>query len=373
MRRRRYLQTAGLALTGGLAGCSDLGMGDDATSTPTATDTPTPTEEPTPTDEPTPREEPPNVDPPLWFKLLPRDHLDNEGEYSKAAVFHRVDWEWYLGMRSTIPEWGPAGDQIWSFKPTRANLKIVPSTDILKTPQWGAWLATFSVEANVFRFPNLGPEMERQCGLAVEEGERETARVDDVVTYSNPHVTIFVGADTDAVHEALADNKRNEADNAPVTEYFGYEDAASRNIYVSEAWSRGVVAVETGDEDAEDLLPMVQRIAGGHEGVAAEASVRWCLGQAVTGAPVVTGEVNGSRYQFAEQGRSDRGVERVEPFDTLVTTMNAREYTGTVQHVFSRTDGDAPTSEALEESFELESGTWSTAYHPSVSTIEATW
>ena len=369
MRRRRYLQTAGLALTGGLAGCSDLGVGDDATSTPTETPTSTATAEPTP------REDPPNVDPPLWLKLLPRDHLDNAGAYSDGARFMRVDWEWYLGMRSTIPEWGPAGDQIWSFKPTRANLEIVPSADILKTPQWGAWTATFNAEAGVFEpFKNLGPEMERQCGLAAEEGEREAARVvNDVVTYTTPNVTIFVGADTDAVHEALADNKRNEYSNAPVTEYLGAEDAESRNIYVSEAWSRGVVAVETGDETPEDLRPMIRRVAGGHEGVASVASVRWCLGEAVTGAPVVTGEVNGSRYQFAEQGRSDRSVERLEPFDTLVTTLDARRYTGTVQHLFSRTDGEAPASEALEESFELESGTWSTAYHPSVSTIDATW
>jgi len=72
-------------------------------------------------------------------------------------------------------------------------------------------------------------------------------------------------------------------------------------------------------------------------------------------------------------GRSDRGVERLESFDTQVTTLDARRYTGTVQHVFSRVDGDAPGSEVLEESFELESGTWSTADHPSVSTIDATW
>ena len=375
MRRRRYLQTAGLVLTGGLAGCSDLGVGDDSTSTPTKTPTSTPTEEPTATEEPTPREEPPNVDPALWLKVLPRDHLDNEGEYSDRAVFHRVDWGWYLGMRSTSPEWGPAEDESWTFAPTSTNQRLVPSADILKTPPWGVLIATFNAEAGVFEpFKNLGPEMERQCGMAAEEGEREAARVvDDVVSYNNPNVTIFVGADTDAVHEALADNDGTEFSNAPVTEYFGAEESDSRNIYVSEAWSRGVVAVETGDETSEDLLPMVQRIAGGHEGVASVASVRWCLGQAVSGAPVVTGEVNGSRYQFAGNGRSDRGVDRLEPFDTLVTMLDGRQFTGTVQHVFSRTDGDAPTSEALEESFELESGTWSTAYHPSVSTIEATW
>lgn len=93
----------------------------------------------------------------------------------------------------------------------------------------------------------------------------------------------------------------------------------------------------------------------------------------MSGAPVVTVEVNGSRYEFAEQGRSDRGVERLEPFDTLVTTLDARQFAGTVQQVFSRTDGDAPESGELEESFGLESGPWSTAFHPSVSTIDSTW
>ena len=107
--------------------------------------------------------------------------------------------------------------------------------------------------------------------------------------------------------------------------------------------------------------------------VTPEASVRLCLGEAVSGAPVVTGGVNGNRYQFAEQERSDRGVGRLEPFDTLVTTMDAGQFAGTVQHVFSREDGDAPASEALNESSRLESGTCSTAYHPSVSTIDATW
>jgi hypothetical protein len=88
---------------------------------------------------------------------------------------------------------------------------------------------------------------------------------------------------------------------------------------------------------------------------------------------VVTGEVNGSRYPFGGNGRSERSVERLEPFDTLMTSLDASRSTGTVKHVFSRVDGAAPESGDLEASFELESGTWSTAYHPSVSTIEATW
>ena len=107
--------------------------------------------------------------------------------------------------------------------------------------------------------------------------------------------------------------------------------------------------------------------------MAREPSVQWCLGRLVQSSPVVTGEVNGGQYNFLEYGRSDRSVEGLESFDTLMTSLDAGRFTGTVQHVFSRTDGEAPASAALEESFELESGTWSTAVQPSVSTIDATW
>jgi hypothetical protein len=239
--------------------------------TPTATDKPTPTETPTPTEEPTPRQEPPNVAPPLWLLLLTREHLDNTGEFSDQSGFMRMDWEWYLEMRSTSPEWGPTGDESWTFEVTEENAGTVPSADILKTPQYGAIITAFNAEVGVFNFPNLGPEMERQCGMAAEAGEREAARVvDEVVTYHSPNVTIFIGADTDAVHDALADNDRNEFDDAAVTAYSGVEEVSAQTIVVSETWSRGVVAVETGKEQSEDLLPLVQRLAGGHESVALE-------------------------------------------------------------------------------------------------------
>jgi len=83
--------------------------------------------------------------------------------------------------------------------------------------------------------------------------------------------------------------------------------------------------------------------------------------------------MNGSQYVFAGNGRSDRSIERFEPFDTFLTGLKATQFTGTVQHIFARTDGDAPEPAVLEESFKLESGEWSTEYHPSVSKIDATW
>ncbi len=375
MRRRQYLQAAGLALTGGLAGCSELG-GD--ASTPVATDTPTETAtaEPTLTEEPTPRENPPNLDSPLWLKLIPLDYFNEEGEYTKRMAFQRVDWEWYLQMRETTLEWGTAGDEIWSFAPTKANFRLVPSMDILKTPHYGALITMLNIEDIVFgEFPTVGPEIERQCGLAADKGEREQARVvDEVVNYGVPNLTTFIGMDTDAVHDALADNERQEYPNAAVTTYIGTDDAESRSIIVSEEGPRGVVVVETGEEKTEDTVPALRRSVDGRaETLAADESVQWCLSQVESTAPVVTGEVNGFRYEFAEQGRSDRSVERLEPFDTLVTTLDARKYSGTAQHAFSNVDGNPPTADELRESFETDSGEWTANSGPNVSSIEASW
>jgi hypothetical protein len=306
--------------------------------------------------------------------LLPRKHLgDPETPGSATSVFTLVDWEWYLSMRTTTPEWGPAGDEIWSFAPTTPNLEEVPEEDIFITPQWGALITGFNVEGNVSEFPNLGPEMIRQCGLRADEGEREDARVvDEVVAYNNPTMTLFIGVNTDSVRNALAENTSQEYENANITEYLGAGEAESRNILVSDEQSQGVVAVQTGDASPEEVAPIAVRLAGVNDSVVTEESVRWCLSRLVPG-PIVTGEINGGRYKFAGKGRSDRGVDRLEPFDTLMTSMNARQFTGTVQHLYSAVDNPAPDEATLRESFETESGTWNTEYHPDVSSIDANW
>ena len=141
-------------------------------------------------------------------------------------------------------------------------------------------------------FPGLGPELERQCGFQAEEGEREDARVvDEVLNYYKPNTTYFIGADTDAVRNALEGNKRREYDGG-VTNYEGTSNASARGIFVSDRQSRSVVAVETADERDEALAPTVSRLLGGRDSVVEEESVQWCLDQLVD-APVVKGEING--------------------------------------------------------------------------------
>ena len=165
-----------------------------------------------------------------------------------------------------------------------------------------------------------------------------------------------------------------EWDDYDAIEYLPTADSTG-NIVVTDEWSRGVVGVVTGDIPKETSLdPAKGRLLNNsaYDSIAEEESVQWGLGRLVD-APVVTGEINGIRYKFTGEGRSDRGVERLEPFDTLLTSMDASRFSGVVQHIFTEVEGEAPSSEALRESFKTDSGTWSTRYHPSVSDIDASW
>ena len=385
MRRRRYLQVAGLTLAGGLAGCNDAGQAGtpESTGTPTntPTETPTPTEEeqePTPTedDQDDPEADAPNIDPPLWMKLLPRENFTNESGDSTA--FARTDWKWYLQMRDTSPNWGPTSDEDWTFGFAIDNAENPPSADILKTPAWGTLLAGIDTDVTTEVFPNLGPEIARQCGLTADEGEREEARViDEVLTIVNPGVALFIGADTDAIRDVLTDEQKLA--DGPPENYQGAGDAGSRAIGISDYWSRGVVLVETGDQEPEDLRPVGKRLVDDGESAATIPSLRWAVSAAnvgsrySTGAPVVTGEVNEGRFDFSEYGRSNRSVAQLGAFDTLVTTLEASQFAGTVQHSCSNVGGPPPTTEQLRGSFETESGTWNTAKGESVTAITGAW
>ena len=360
-------------MTGGIAGCSELGTSSDS-STPTETPEPTEITTPTETPEPTPRDEPRDVDTPLYMDLLPRPHLKGtDGAYSDNATFTKVDWKWYLQMRETVPKFGPTSDEYWSFKAAQGNRERAPSANILKTPVYGALVAVRAAENVVFgSFPDLGPELERQCGLQAEADEREDARVvDEVLNYYKPSMTYFIGADTDAVRDALEGNERRDYDGG-VTNYQGTGDASTRGILVSDNQSRGVVAVETADEQDEALTPPLARLVGRNDSVVGEESVQWCLDQLVD-APVVKGEINGGRANFYEAPHGERNLEPIEPFDTLMFGMDASEYTGTVQAITSDVDGGAPEAAALEEAFKESTGEYSTRYHPNVSTITGSW
>jgi hypothetical protein len=383
MRRRRYLQTTALALTGGLAGCSELGASGDE-STPTDAQTPTESSpEPTETEEPTPRDEPREVEAPLYMDLLPRPQLrgpDDEGEYgSDNAEFAKVDWQWHLEMRETVPKFGPTSDEYWSFKPVRGNRERAPSADILKTPVYGHLNAAFVTEDQIESFPNVTSELRAQLGLAADDGEWEAAReVDEVLFFNAPFVSVLIGADTQAMREALADNEVAQDVSDMDTTIFrgaleeGSEEPSGRRIVVSEHRSRDIVVLQTDRYPPKQMAPIARRILGNTPPVTEEESVQWCLDQLVA-APVVTGEINGGRPEFGESPFGNRDLGPIEPFDTLVFGMDVSEYAGTVQAIVSAVDGGAPEPAALRDAFEEDTGTYSTTYHPNVSTISGSW
>jgi len=177
-------------------------------------------------------------------------------------------------MRETVPKFGPTSDGLWSFRPSGGNFQRAPSADILKTPVYGALVTIRIIEDVVFdSFPGLGLELERQYGVQAEAGKREDARVvDEVLNYYKPNMTYFIGADTDAVRDVLEGNRRRDYDGG-VTNYEGTDNASARGIFVSDRQSRGVVAVETADERAEALTPMLARFVGRNDSVVEEESV----------------------------------------------------------------------------------------------------
>ena len=317
--------------------------------------------------------------------LLPRRHLrgpDGEGKYgSDNAVFTKIDWEWYLEMRETVPKFGPTSDEAWSFRPSDGNFQRAPSADVLKTPVYATLTAANLLEGQPsLNFANLGPVLLEQLGLQAEEGEREAARViDEAVLSYRPIVAYFIGVDTDQVRAALEENTV-VADN-PEKKTTLYRSAledgtpGGRGVLVSDNRERGVVAIQAANYDREQFAPVEARIARLDDASppATEIeSVQWCLDQLVD-APVVTGEINGARRKFGENPHADRGIEPIEPFDTLMVGMDASEYAGTVQAIVSDVDGGAPEAAALEEAFAEPTGEYSTRYHPNVSTITGSW
>jgi len=136
-----------------------------------------------------------------------------------------------------------------------------------------------------------------------------------------------------------------------------------------------VVAIQAANYEEKQFLVVQARITGfdDQSPPATEIeSVQWCLDQLVD-TPVVTGEINGARRKFSENPHADRGIEPIEPFDTLMFGMDVSEFAGTVQAIVSDVDGGAPEAAALGEAFAEPTGEYRTRYHPNVSTMVGSW
>lgn len=87
-------------------------------------------------------------------------------------------------------------------------------------------------------------------------------------------------------------------------------------------------------------------VPGGGPNVAVEPSLRWCFGEPVSEARVVTGEVKAAGITSSSVAGWVGGVERLEPFVPLVTTLDAGGRTGR-RLGDGRSCGGAPNRETI--------------------------
>ena len=379
MRRRQYLQAAALGASG-LAGCNALNQG---------TDTPTDTPKPTVTPTATPGEEAPNVDPPAYMELLPKQHLKGTDE-TPNANFVRVDWDWYLSNYDTEMQFGATSEEDWTLEANAGNLneRPPPQYRLLHTPV-GTTIQTAGIVANIIPlFPNLGPELVRQCGMEMvtESGYddsratysgAESAQVTEIISYASPGITFFIGIDVNQIKSAIQSNEKSTNENAPETIiYAGSGRMDGRLFFVSEAGEQPILGVQSSDEADEAIAPAVSLVTGlgATESATSLESIRWCLSRFHTSAPVVVGQVNGGRAKFSYTNYVMSPIRNLAGYDTVFNGMKIHEgVSATAEVVSSHTDGKAPAVEQLQDLYGPEDGAIDTESHPSVSKLQATW
>jgi len=379
MRRRRYLQAAALG-SSGLAGCTRLSQWTD---TPTAT--PTPTESPTATQ----REEAPAVDPPSYMDLLPKPHLNGTEETSNAN-FVRVDWDWYLSHYDTEMRFGATSDEDWTLEANAGNLneRPPPKYRLLHTPV-GTTIQVAGAIANFIpEFPNLGPELVRQCGFEMvnESGRKAsraeyksnpTAEVGEIVSYATPGYTFFIGIDVDSLKNALNGNEKRTPEGFPdITIYAGSGRMSGRLLFISEGWEKPLLLVETADANDEEVKLPFERVtgAGSTESVSSLESVKWCLSEFIQNVPVQVGQINGGRAKFAYSNYVQSPIRSLKNYDTVFTGLDIQNgINATAQVVTSNVEGKAPSTEELMDLYGSTDGQVQTGYSPSVSHLLSRW
>jgi len=383
MRRRRYLQAAAVGMSG-LAGCNAWNRQNEpppVTASATATETESPTA--------TPRQEPPDVETPAYMDLLPKRHLKGTEETSNAN-FVRVNWDWYLSNYDTEMQFGATSDEDWTLEANAGNLneRPPPQYRLLHTPV-GATIQTAGIIANIIPlFPNLGPELVRQCGMEMinQSGHDDSkaryaddrnANVNEVVGYAKPGITFFIGVDIEGLRTALENNEKASPDGFPdTTLYAGNDRMNSRLFFLSSAWDRPVLCVETANETDEAIKPPLSRVtgAGGSESIALLESFQWCVSEFDQDPPIIIAQVNGGRARFADSNYTMSPIRSLEDFDTVLNGLDIRNgMNATAQVVTSNIGSNPPTKQDLRDLYGPKDGTITTSFSHSVSELTARW
>ena len=383
MRRRTCLRTAGAGLAAVMAGCNlqRSDNGEDPTSTSTASPTPTEPE----------RQGPGDMTRPGYMDLLPRRHLKGT-ENTPNANFLRLDWQWYLKHYDTPMRFGAASDEDWNLKVRDGNLfeKAPPKYRILHTPI-GATIQMASVVADILPgFPNLGPEIVQQCGFEMtnnsgQEDSRarylgpESATVKEVIGYVKPGVTFFIGVDVESLESALESNIQETNKNVPDTVFYqGAGIASDREFFISDAWKRSILCIETASEAPGSLGPAAGQVAG--VGTTKSAfrlnSIQWCFTQFGSNFPVTAGQINNGRRKFVGTNYNLSPIRELDQnmYDSVLLGFSTSDgLSATAKAAISEVEGDVIDERVLLDVYGPEDGTVRTSRQSSVVSLSANW
>ena len=391
MRRRTCLQATGAGLAAMLAGCHTLPVDGEADATPIPTDTATPTDSSTESPIETERRGPGDVPRPSYLDLLPRRHLKGT-ENTPNAFFRRIDWSWYLNQYEKPMRFGVASEENWTLKANAGNLyeKKPPQYRILHT-SIGTTIQQGKIVANILpQYPNLGPEIVEQCGFKIENesGNKdsraqyvgpERATVKEVIAYAKPGVTYFVGIDVEPLKMSLKDNPQEMSEDVPkTTVYQGTGIASDRGFFISEAWERPVLVVETANEEPGSLGPAIGRVTGVGTTQSAFSldSVQWGLSQFDSNMPVVVGQINGGRAMFSGTNYNSSPVRALkdEVYNSVFLGFDTSDgRTATAQVVISKPSGNIAEERTIRDLYAPEDGRIDVERKPKVVSLFSKW
>jgi hypothetical protein len=323
------------------------------------------------------------------MELLPKRHLKGTEE-TPNANFVRVDWDWYLSHYDSEMEFEVTSEEDWTLEANAGNLnkRPPPKYRLLHTPV-GSTIQVAGIIANIIpEFPNLGPELVRQCGLQMvnESGNedsragymsKQTAEITEIVSYAKPGFTFFIGINVDSLKNALTGNDKRTPEGYPdITIYSGNGRMSGRTLFISAGWEKPVLLVETADTKDEEIILPFERVtgAGSTESVSSVESVKWCLSEFIEDLPVHVGQINSGRSKFRNSTYVQAPIRGLNNYDTVFTGLDIQNgIDAQAQVVTSNVEGKAPTIEKLMELYGSNDGQVHTGYHPSVSYLLRRW
>jgi hypothetical protein len=206
---------------------------------------------------------------------------------------------------------------------------------------------------------------------------QETAPVEEILTYAAPGYMYFIGVDVESLAAAVEQNHKSIPENHPnTTLYSGEGRMSARGFFLSQAWDRSVLLVETADSKDEAVIPAFNRVTGTGPTatVASLNSVRWCLSKFDQTVPIQVGQIRGGSAKFGDTTYVQSPIRSLEGYDSVLNGLNIQNGSSArSQIVVSNVERTAPAEEHLLELYGPSEGTVETTSHDSVSKVTATW